>query len=319
MLPAVAASGGDPRKAILAALCANLGIAIAKFVAAWLSGSATMVAEGVHSLADTANQGLLLLGMALSVRAATPLYPFGRYRESYFWAFIVSLLLFFMGGVFAIYEGLHKLAHHEGEPGSILAPVIVLSVSILLEGGSFLVAFREFNKSRGGRSFSEALFSGKDPVIPLILLEDTGALFGLVIALVAVVASGLSGSTVADGIGSVAIGVLLCIIGLLLARDTRSLLIGEGIDETSRKQVIEIASATPGVEAVTQVLSLHLGPDAILLALKVRFQERMALTDVEHAINDIESRVTSALPAMKRIFIEPDRAYDPTKDANFVV
>lgn len=302
----------------MAALFANGGIAIAKFVAAWLSGSATMLAEGVHSVADTANQALLLLGMSLAARGASALHPFGRHRESYFWAFIVSLMLFFLGGVFAIYEGIHKLSGDTGEPGSLIAPVVVLVVSIALEGGSFFVAVREFNKSRAGRSIREALFGGKDPIIPLVVLEDAGALFGLVIALVAVAVSWITGSTVADGVGSIVIGALLCTIGVLLAHDTRSLLIGEGIDAKSRKQVIEVASATPGVEAVTQVLSLHLGPDAVLLALKVRFEERLGLAEVERTIDAIEQRLSTAMPTMKRIFIEPDRKYDPTKDADYV-
>ena len=312
------AHGGDPKKAVIAALVANGGIAIAKFVAAYLSGSATMLAEGVHSVADTANQALLLVGMALSARGATALHPFGRHRESYFWAFIVSLMLFFLGGVFAIYEGVHKLTHPGGEHGSLVAPVVVLVVAIVLEAGSFYIAAREFQKARGGRSIRDALFSGKDPVIPLVVLEDSGAILGLVIALAAVLLSWATGNPIFDGAGSIFIGVLLCIIGVALAHDTRSLLIGEGIDEGSRKQVIELAAGTPGVEAVTQVLSLHLGPDAVLLALKVRFREHMDLPEVERAINDIEHRVSSSLPIMKRIFVEPDSHNDPARDANFV-
>jgi cation diffusion facilitator family transporter len=302
---------------VKAALLANAGIALAKMVAAFISGSATMLAEGVHSLADTANQALLLLGMRLAARKATALHPFGLYSESYFWAFMVSLTLFFLGGVFAIYEGVHKLFHAGEHAGSLLVPLIVLGISILLELGSFTVAFREFNKSRRGRSIREALFSGKDPVIPLVLLEDSGAVLGLLVALISVVITAVTGSNISDAIGSILIGILLCVIGLLLAKDTRSLLIGESIDEYSKTEILEIAKHTPGVEAVTQVLSLQLGPEAALLALKVRFQGGFQLADVERAIDELEERIRAAYPAMKRIFIEPDGDYDAARDPEY--
>lgn len=310
-------SHADPRKTVKAALLANAGIAVAKLVAAFLSGSATMLAEGVHSLADTANQALLLLGMRLAARKATALHPFGLYSESYFWAFMVSLMLFFLGGVFAIYEGTHKLFQGGEHAGSLLAPLIVLGVSILLESGSFAVAFREFNKSRRGRTIREALFSGKDPVIPLVLLEDAGAVLGLLLALISVVITALTGNAVFDAVGSIVIGGLLCTIGLLLAKDTRSLLIGESIDEYSKAEIMTIANATPGVEAVTQVLSLQLGPEAALLALKVRFKSGFQLADIERAIDDLEERVRVAYPAMRRIFVEPDGDYDAARDPEY--
>ncbi|MGC4092607.1 MAG: cation diffusion facilitator family transporter [Polyangiaceae bacterium] len=310
--------GADPAKAVKAALLANAGIAVAKLVAALLSGSATMLAEGVHSIADTANQSLLLLGMRLSSKRATALHPFGRDSESYFWAFIVSLLLFFLGGVFAIYEGVHKLLANDDHQGSLVAPLAVLGISILLEAGSFVVALGEFNKSRGERPFFTALFAGKDPVIPLVLLEDSGAVLGLVIAFASILMTALTGRAAIDGIGSILIGVLLCTIGLFLARDTRSLLIGEGIDDETRAGVLKAANQAPGVQAVTQLLSLHLGPASILLALKVRFAEGSTLSDVERIIDDIEERIRAAEPRMKRIFIEPDGDYDAARDPDAV-
>ncbi len=306
--------GGDPKKVVVAALAANAGIAVAKFVAAWLSGSTTMVAEGVHSVADSANQALLLLGMVLAQRKSPALYPLGRQKERYFWAFMVSLTLFFLGGVFAIYEGVHRLRVGHGEPLSPIAAVVVLVVSIALELGSFTVAIREFNRMRGKRSFTRALFSSKDPTIPVVLLEDAGAVAGLFIALVAVVVAWATGSPVADGIGSIVIGVLLCTIGLSLAADTKSLLIGESASPELEQKALEQAENTPGVEAVTQLLTMHLGPDAILLALKVRFREGMSLGEIESAINALEERVRSAVPEMTRIFIEPDSVYDESKD-----
>src|SRR5262245_24397375 len=243
---------GDPKKVVIAALLGNAGIALAKFVAAFLSGSATMLAEAVHSVADTANQGFLLVGMKLSDQSAPGRYPLGRSKETYFWAFIVSLFLFFMGGVFAIYEGVHKLAAPAEKPGSQIVPIIVLVISLCMEGWSFSVAFREFNKSRGKKSMRQALFDSRDPTIPVVLLEDTGAVFGLAFALIAVVVTMVTGDPRFDGIGSIAIGILLCFIGVALARDTRSLLIGEGITDEMREKVLAVAGSAPSVVEVKQ-------------------------------------------------------------------
>lgn len=306
------AGHGSGAKVVMAAMAANAGIAIAKFVAAYLSGSVTMTAEGVHSLADTANQGLLLLGMGLSKRVDPERYPMGRAKESYFWAFIVSLLLFFMGGVFAIFEGVHKLRETEHSQTSQLIPIIVLSVSIFLEGGSFWVALREFRKAKGNRPLSDALFHGKDPTIPVVLLEDAGAMLGLAVALVAVVVTAVTGSPAADAIGSITIGVLLCLIGMTLAHDTRSLLIGEAATPETRKEAIEIILGTDGVEDVTEMLTMHLGPDTILVALKVRFRPGMSVEESERVVDDLEERVRAKLPQMKKIFVEADSDFRPT-------
>jgi cation diffusion facilitator family transporter len=305
---------GDPRKVVIAALLGNAGIALAKFVAAFLSGSTTMLAEAVHSVADTANQAFLLVGMKLSDRSAPERYPLGRSKEAYFWAFIVSLFLFFMGGVFAVYEGVHKLSQPAEKPGSQLVPLLVLGVSLVMEGMSFSVAFREFNKSRGGKGLLRALFDSRDPTIPVVLLEDTGAVFGLAFAFIAVMVTTITGDARFDGMGSIAIGTLLCVIGVALARDTRSLLIGEGITEEMRQRVLEIAGAAPSVLEVRQLLSLHLGPDSVLLALKVRFAPELGLKQLEQAINELEQRIRAAVPEMKKIFVEPDSDYDARLD-----
>ncbi|HYQ15872.1 MAG TPA: cation transporter, partial [Polyangiaceae bacterium] len=193
---------GDPKKVVIAALLGNAGIALAKFAAAFFSGSATMLAEAVHSVADTANQAFLLLGMKLSDKNAPDRYPLGRSKETYFWAFIVSLFLFFMGGVFAVYEGVHKLTGPAEKPGSQIASIVVLGISLVMEGMSFSVAFKEFNKTRGEKSFARALFDSRDPTIPVVLLEDTGAVFGLAFALIAVVVTTVTGDSRFDGIGS---------------------------------------------------------------------------------------------------------------------
>src|SRR6185369_6043823 len=195
-----------------------------------------------------------------------------------------------------------------------IAPLVVLGISLVMEGMSFRVAFREFNKSRGNKSFLAALFDSRDPTIPVVLLEDTGAVFGLAFAFVAVVVTTITGDARFDGIGSIAIGTLLCVIGVALARDTRSLLIGEGITDEVRAQVLEVARQAPSVLEVRQLLSLHLGPNAVLLALKVRFAPELGLPEVERAINALEERIRSSLPQMKKIFVEPDSSYDAGLD-----
>jgi cation diffusion facilitator family transporter len=305
---------GDSRKVVLAALGGNVLIAVAKLIAAVLSGSAAMLAESVHSLADTGNQGLLLLGMGLSRKEDRERFPFGRAMETYFWAFIVSLMLFSMGGAFAIYEGVHKLTGPPHEPGSILVSVAVLLVSLGIEGASFSVAVREFNRTRRGRGVRQALLAGRDPTIPIVLLEDAGAVVGLFVALVSIVVSRASGSGIADGVGSVVIGVLLCGIAVVLARETHGLLIGEGATPEMRDRTLSVIRETPGVLDVTQMLTMHLGPDTVVLALKVRFARGSAIEEVERVTNLLEERVRAEIPEMKKIFVEPDGDYDSARD-----
>lgn len=301
---------GDTKKVVVAALAGNAAIAIAKFAAAFFSGSIAMLAEAVHSLADTGNQALLFLGMQLSKKEDLAKYPLGRAKESYFWSFMVALLLFFLGGVYAIYEGVHKLAvPDESAHGTPIIAIVVLAISLVFEGMSFSVAWKEFSKQRGKQPTMHALFHGKDPTIPIVLLEDTGALLGLVVAMIAVVASWLTGSSTPDALGSIVIGILLCSVGTALAVDVRSLLIGEGVTPETRKKAVDLALATPGVRSVTQILTYHLGPDTVLLALKVGFESHTTVEEVERIINDLEERVRRELPEMKRIFVEPDSEY----------
>ncbi len=307
-------SSGDPRKVVLAALSGNALIALAKFAAAGLSGSVAMLAEAVHSVADTANQALLLVGMGLSVRHDPVRYPFGRARERYFWAFVVSLMLFLLGGLFALYEGVHKLVHAGEHTGSPVVPLVVLVISLALEASSFWVAFSEFNRSRGKRSIADALFRGRDPTIPVVLLEDTGAVVGLSVALVAVLASWATRSAIADGLGSIVIGLLLCAIGVALAYETHGLIIGEAATPEMRERAYAVIRATAGVEEVTQMLTVHLGPDSIVLALKIRFPRGTPVEEVERITDSIEERVRAQVPEMKKIFVEADGDYDASLD-----
>jgi divalent metal cation (Fe/Co/Zn/Cd) transporter len=191
---------------------------------------------------------------------------------------------------------------------------VVIALSLGLEGTSFFVAWREFSKQRGPRSLDEAIFQGKDPTIPVVLLEDAAAMLGLLIALVAVVVSALTHSSTADAVGSILIGALLCLVGIALARDTRSLLIGEGVTPEAAHRTLELVLSTEGVEAVTQMLTYHLGPDTVLLALKIRFAPRTPVEEVERVTDRLEARVRAELPMMKRIFVEADGDYDAQRD-----
>jgi divalent metal cation (Fe/Co/Zn/Cd) transporter len=310
--------GGDPRKVIRAALYANLAIAVVKFVAAYLSASTATLAEAVHSVADTGNQGLLLIGLALSAKRDDDRFAMGRAAERYFWPFIVALLLFSVGGLFALVEGIEHVRHPVAPDVSDfwsfrhgpLTSLVVLGVSAVLESFSFRVALTEFKLSTKGKKVHEALFAVKDPTIPLVLLEDTAALVGLTLAFSAVGLSTLTRSGVWDGIGSILIGVLLMAVAVLVARDAHSLLIGERADLDTEHHAQAITEATPGVRGVTQLLTMHIGPDFVLLAMKVAFEPRTVVEDVEAITDEIERRLRGELPILKKIFIEPDSKGD---------
>ena len=308
------------RRAIIAAFLANLGIAIAKFVGFVITGSASMLAEAVHSVADSGNQGLLLLGIYLASKPPSPRYPFGRASERYFWPFVVALILFSLGGAFAIYEGVHHLIDGV-EPITIIdrtvlgvhvhfssnvVNYIVLGTSFFFEAMSFRVAFREFKETTNGKPVLQAFFEARDPTVPLVLAEDTTALVGLGLALAAVILRATTGLAFFDPLGSVLIGLLLAGVAIMLASVTHGLLIGKTVTDEDRAKVIEIAQGTPGVVRVTQLLGIHLGPDVVVLALKVAFTPKTAVEDVEETTNEMERRLRKELPHMKKIFIEPD-------------
>ncbi|MEE1755990.1 cation diffusion facilitator family transporter [Streptomyces sp. SP18CS02] len=299
----MSASGGT--KAIVAALAANLAIAAAKFVAFLFSGSSSMLAESVHSLADSGNQGLLLLGGKKAQREATPQHPFGYGRERYIYAFLVSIVLFSVGGMFAIYEGYEKIK----EPHEIEAwywPVGVLVFAIIAESFSFRTAIKESNPLRGNLSWKEFVRRAKAPELPVVLLEDLGALVGLVLALGGVGVALLTGNGVWDGIGTLCIGVLLILIALVLAAETKSLLLGEsaGVEE-----VRKIEGALVDGDTVTRVIhmrTLHLGPEELLVAAKIAVQHDDTATEVANAINAAEARIRAAVPIARVIYLEPD-------------
>jgi cation diffusion facilitator family transporter len=296
----------DSRKVVMAALAGNVAIAACKFAASFLAHSTATLAEAVHSLADTGNQALLLVGMHLAARPATDRFPFGRASERYFWPFVVALMLFSVGGAFAVFDGFDHLLHPRNEPHARVWSYAVLGVSLALEGMSFRVAYVEFRKLVGDRPVARVLGTVKDPTIPLVLAEDLTAMAGLVLALAAVGLSGATGQDFWDPIGSIVIGVLLCTVAFGIAWITHGLLIGESATPEDRARVLELAGDTDGVDAITQLLTLHLGPDVVLLAMKIAFRPSLSVEQVEDVTNRIETRIRAAMPQMRKSFIEAD-------------
>ncbi|MEU8916071.1 cation diffusion facilitator family transporter [Streptomyces nigrescens] len=307
----MSASGGT--KAIVAALGANLAIAAAKFVAFAFSGSSSMLAEGVHSIADSGNQGLLLLGGKKAKRAATAEHPFGYGRERYIYGFLVSIVLFTIGGVFALYEGYEKI-HDPHELDNWYWPVGVLVFAIIAESFSFRTAIKESNELRGKQTWAQFVRRAKAPELPVVLLEDFGALVGLVLALGGVGLTIATGDGIWDGIGTMCIGALLVLIALVLAAETKSLLLGEA---AGPEQIVKIRAAVVDGQVVTRVIhmrTLHLGPDELLVAAKIAVQHDGTATEIADAINAAEARIREAVPIARVIYLEPD-IYDETAAA----
>ncbi|MET9963943.1 cation diffusion facilitator family transporter [Streptomyces sp. NPDC006326] len=299
----MSASGGT--RAIVAALAANLAIAAAKFVAFVFSGSSSMLAESVHSLADSGNQGLLLLGGKKAQREATPQHPFGYGRERYIYAFLVSIVLFSVGGMFAVYEGYEKIKH----PHPVEAwywPIGVLVFAIIAEGFSFRTAIKESNEIRGALSWSDFIRRAKAPELPVVLLEDFGALVGLVLALGGVGLALATGNGVWDGIGTLCIGVLLILIAVVLAAETKSLLLGEAAGTAEIEKIKAAAVDGHTVTRVIHMRTLHLGPEELLVAAKIAVQHDDTAAEVARAIDAAEARIREAVPIARVIYLEPD-------------
>jgi cation diffusion facilitator family transporter len=292
-------------KAVIAALLANAGIAVAKFIAYLLTGSGAMLAESVHSVADSGNQALLLLGGQRARRRPTPQHPFGYGRERYFWSFVVSLILFSLGGMFAIYEGVEKLRHpHELESAGIAIGVLV--VAIVLESFSLRTAVREANEVRGDQSWSTFVRRSKLPELPVVLLEDLGALLGLFLALGAVGLSIATDDATWDGLGTLTIGVLLVVIAVFLAVEMKSLLIGEAASDADLAAIRSAMEADDGVRRLIHMRTQHIGPDELLVAAKLEPTNGQTVADVAATINRVEAAVRASVPAARVIYLEPD-------------
>jgi cation diffusion facilitator family transporter len=305
----MSASGGG--KAIVAAFLANLGIAITKFIAWAFSGSSSMLAESVHSVADAGNQLLLLLGGRKARKAADEDHPFGYGRERYVYAFVVSIILFSIGGVFSLYEGVQKL--QDPHPLDVpWLPILVLVVAIVLESFSLRTAVRESNHIRGNQSWVQFVRHAKAPELPVVLLEDIAALTGLVFAFLGVGLTIITGNPLWDAVGTIAIGLLLVLVAVTLGIETKSLLVGEGASAQNVSAIREAILAGPETKRIIHLKTLYLGPDELLVATKLAFDSASRFSDVASGINAVEERIRERVPLARSIYIEPDVFVDPS-------
>ncbi len=293
------------RRAIVAAFLANLGIAALKFIGAAITGSASLLAEGVHSLADTGNQGLLFLGGTKARQPATPEHPFGFSRERYFWSFVVALVLFSAGGLFAIYEGIDKLIHPH-TPESLGIAVGILVGSMVLESLSLRTAVHESRPIKADQSWAGFIRTSRNPELPIVVLEDTGALCGLTFALAGVLLAHFTDEPRWDAAGSLAIGLLLVVIAAVLAVQMKSLLIGESATPQVQQAIATAMSTAPTVRRLIHLRTEHLGPDDVLVGAKLEFDPDLTVPALADAINDVEARVRAVVPAARVMYLEPD-------------
>lgn len=290
--------------AIFGALAANLAIAVVKFIASYFTGSSAMLSEGIHSLVDTINEWLLLLGLSRSQRPADARRPFGYGRELYFWAFIVAVCIFGIGGGVSLYEGVEHLRH----PEPLQDPTWnywVLGIAFLLDGGSFLLARRTFNAQRRGVGFWRAFHHSKDPSTFVVLFEDAADLLGLSVAFLGVYLSHTLNMPALDGIASIGIGVILLVVAALLLRETKSLLMGEPAEAAVLQQVTQVVCEDAAVLSAEEPLSSYLGPEELLVVVRVRFQPQQLAQEVAAAVVRLQSTVQQQLPHIKHVFIQP--------------
>lgn len=293
------------------ALAANLGIAVAKFVAAGITGSSSMLTEGVHSVVDSGNQLLLLYGQRQARRPPDAAHPFGYARELYFWAFVVAILIFAVGAGVSVYEGYRHFTHPEPLE-SAAVNYAVLGVSALMEGTSWTIAVREFGRNKGDGGWWRAIRRSKDPSGFIVLFEDTAALAGLAVAAVGVWASHAFGDPRLDGIASVVIGGILGVVAALLAREAKGLLIGERADPDVIRRVRDLVAAEPRITAVNHVRTIHTGPETIFVAISADFEDGLTMGEGEALIERIEARLKEAEPMLASIYIRPEKQGDAT-------
>jgi cation diffusion facilitator family transporter len=301
---------GGGTKAVITALFANISIAVMKFVAFLLTGSSSMLAESVHSVADSGNQGLLLLGGKRAKRGASPEHPFGYGRERYIYSFLVAIVLFSLGGLFALYEAYQKWQHpHPIEGFWWWLPLVVLTGAIIAEAFALRTAIVESNRVRGKQSWPQFIRRAKSPELPVILLEDTGAITGLAFALLGVGLTLITGNSIWDALGTAMIGLLLVIIAIILALETKSLLLGESATKEHVRSIRDAITAVPGI-AIIHLKTLHLGPDELLVASKIAIEHSDSGREVSEAINDAERRIRESVPLECVIYLEPDLQMD---------
>jgi cation diffusion facilitator family transporter len=306
---------GSSHKTIFAAIAANLAIAITKFIAASMTGSSAMLSEGIHSVVDTANELVLLYGIHRSQRPADENHPFGHGQELYFWTLIVAILIFAIGGGMSIYEGITHLTN----PHPLEDPTwnyAVLVFAMMFEGASWTVALKEFLPSVGTQNFWQAIRTSKDPTIFTVLFEDSAALLGLLIAFLGVLLGHLLKNPYLDGLASIAIGVVLAVVAILLARESRGLLVGEGVDATTVNALRSLVLAEPDVDQVLRLLTLYFGPHDILLNIEIQFSQSLSAKEVTQAIDRLESKIRSHYPAIHTIFVEAKSLTGRRRESN---
>ena len=298
----MAATGGT--RTIVTALIANFTIAIAKFFGFVITSSSAMLAEAVHSLADTSNQALLLLGKKRSKKSPSAERPFGFGRERFFWAFVVSLVLFSLGSMYAVYEGIEKIRHpHEIE--SLWWALAILLFAMAMEAYAFQTAVKESRLYKGDHSWKSFIRRSRIPELPVVLLEDFGALMGLVFAFVCVLIADVTGNAVWDGIGTLSIGILLGLIAIILAIETKSLLIGEGALPEQSMRIENAITSSPEVSSLIDMRTEYLGPETLLVAAKIEFSEKSSSPDISNDVDNIEKRIREVEPLAKIIYLEP--------------
>lgn len=303
------------KRAIYAAIAGNFAIAVTKFAAAAISGSSAMLAEGIHSLVDTGNGGLLLLGIKRSRREPSRQHPFGYGKDVYFYTLIVAILIFGIGGGISIYEGLlHALDPHElGDP---TLNYVVLSVAILFEGSVLMIAVREFRKVSGDRSFWQEVRGSKDPTTFTVVFEDAAALLGLVFALVGIALAHALEMPVLDGVASIAIGLLLCGVATLLIVESKGLLLGESVDPDVRTSILRLTDGDPDIQEVVRAMTMHLGPDVVLLNLDLTFRPALQTPEIEAAVDRLEKAMRAEHPELKYVTIEVNSRQPPPEPSD---
>jgi len=301
------------KKVIYAAMVGNGLIAIAKFVGAFLTGSSAMLSEGIHSVVDTGNQGLLLYGIARSNRPADEKHPFGYASEIYFWAFIVAILIFSIGSGISIYEGVQKVIHpHPVNDPSI--NYIILALAMIFEGVAWYIAYKEFSRLRGNKGLFEAVRDSKDPTVFTVLFEDTAAMLGLIVAFVGIWISVTYGLPWVDGAASIVIGIILAGTAILLALETKGLLIGEAAAPEVVEDIRALIGDQPAIIALNEIRTLHHGPNDVLLALSVDYQDDVPAGVVERVNSEIEKTIKERFPIIKRLYIEVQSATSHTEE-----
>lgn len=293
---------GESRVAIFAAIVANLVIAVTKFLAAFFSGSSAMLSEGIHSLVDTGNGALLLLGFRRSQRPADPQHPFGHGKELYFWSLIVAILIFALGGGMSVYEGVTHLSHPQLHDPTW--NYVVLGIAFVFESISSFLAFKAFRKEMRGQGIFKTIQASKDPTSFTVLFEDTAALLGLIVAFLGIWLGHLLNNPYLDGVASIVIGLILASVAALLAYETKGLLIGESVDPETLAEIRSIAAADETVEEVRKSLTMHFGPQEVLLTLDIRFKQDLSAQQITQAINRIEANLRARQPHIRHLYIE---------------